>query len=112
VCDASLGRFIQADSIVPGAGNSQAFDRYAYVLNNPLKYPDPSGYFSEDQNKTFLGFEEDDAWDKVLKLFQKGGKSEDRWGWLGTLIKAEVGDRITIEWMEGISSITQPYQIY
>ncbi len=40
----SLGQFISADSIVPGAGNPQAFNRYAFVLNNPLRYTDPSGH--------------------------------------------------------------------
>jgi len=39
-----LGRFISADTIVPGAGNPQAFNRYSYTLNNPLKYTDPSGH--------------------------------------------------------------------
>jgi hypothetical protein len=39
-----LGRFISADSIVPGAGNPQAFNRYSYALSNPLKYIDPSGH--------------------------------------------------------------------
>jgi len=39
----SLGRFVQADSIVPGAGNPQAFNRYAYVANNPINFTDPSG---------------------------------------------------------------------
>jgi hypothetical protein len=29
---------------VPGAGNPQSFNRYSYVLNNPLKYIDPSGH--------------------------------------------------------------------
>jgi RHS repeat-associated protein len=42
--DPSAGRFLQADTIVPGAGNSQAYDRYAYTLNNPLRYTDPSGH--------------------------------------------------------------------
>ncbi len=42
--DPALGRFIQADTVVPGAGNPQALNRYAYVLNSPLKYTDPSGY--------------------------------------------------------------------
>ena len=42
--DAALGRFIQADSIVPQPGNSQAWDRYSYTLNNPLRYVDPSGH--------------------------------------------------------------------
>jgi hypothetical protein len=35
---------VSADSVVPGAGNPQAFNRYAYTLNNPLKYIDPSGH--------------------------------------------------------------------
>ena len=34
--DPALGRFIQADTIVPGAFNPQAFNRYAYVRNNPV----------------------------------------------------------------------------
>jgi RHS repeat-associated protein len=39
-----LGRFVSADSIVPGAGNPLAWDRYAYVDGNPLRYTDPSGH--------------------------------------------------------------------
>ena len=38
-----MGRFLQADTIVPGAGNPQALNRYSYVLGNPLRYIDPSG---------------------------------------------------------------------
>ncbi|MBN2006649.1 MAG: RHS repeat-associated core domain-containing protein, partial [Anaerolineae bacterium] len=40
---AALGRFISADTIVPGI-DSQALNRYTYVLNNPLRYRDPSGH--------------------------------------------------------------------
>lgn len=39
-----LGRFLSPDSIVPGYANPQAFNRYAYVLNNPLRYIDPTGH--------------------------------------------------------------------
>jgi len=39
-----LGRFIQADTIVPDAKNLQAHNRYSYTENNPLKYVDPSGH--------------------------------------------------------------------
>ena len=42
--DPMLGRFISPDTIVPGAGNSQAFNRYMYVRGNPLKYTDPTGH--------------------------------------------------------------------
>ena len=46
--DASLGRFVQADTIVPHPGNPQSFNRYSYVLNNPLRYVDPSGHGAND----------------------------------------------------------------
>ncbi|MCZ7567370.1 MAG: hypothetical protein M5U01_02065 [Ardenticatenaceae bacterium] len=42
--DPLLGRFIQPDTIVPEPGNPLAYDRYAYVANNPLKYTDPDGH--------------------------------------------------------------------
>jgi RHS repeat-associated protein len=42
--DPTLGRFTQADTIIPGADNPIAWDRYAYTLNNPTKYSDPSGH--------------------------------------------------------------------
>jgi hypothetical protein len=35
---------VSADTLVPGAGNPQALNRYAYVYNSPLKYVDPSGH--------------------------------------------------------------------
>jgi RHS repeat-associated protein len=44
--DPKIGRFIQADSIIPEPGNPQAWDRYAYANNNPLYYTDPSGHYS------------------------------------------------------------------
>jgi RHS repeat-associated protein len=42
--DPALGRWLQADSIVPELGNPQALNRYAYVCNNPVIYTDPSGH--------------------------------------------------------------------
>ena len=48
--DASIGKFIQADSIVPAPGNPQSLNRYAYVYNNPLRYTDPSGRFGDDMH--------------------------------------------------------------
>lgn len=42
--DSTIGRFISADTIVPNPANPQSFNRYSYVLNNPLRYTDPSGH--------------------------------------------------------------------
>jgi RHS repeat-associated protein len=38
------GRFASADTVVPQLENPQAWNRYGYVFNNPLKYNDPSGH--------------------------------------------------------------------
>ncbi|WP_419619689.1 RHS repeat-associated core domain-containing protein, partial [Thiolapillus sp.] len=46
VYDPDLGRFLSADSIVQFPNNSQSYNRYSYVLNNPLSYTDPSGHFA------------------------------------------------------------------
>jgi len=46
IYDPALGRFMTADPIIPGVANLQSYNRYAYAINNPLAYTDPSGYFS------------------------------------------------------------------
>jgi RHS repeat-associated protein len=45
IYDPTLGRFLQADPNIQAPKNSQSLNRYSYVLNNPLSYTDPSGYF-------------------------------------------------------------------
>ncbi len=44
--DATIGRFISPDTIVPEPFNPQSLNRYSYCLNNPLRYVDPSGHLS------------------------------------------------------------------
>ena len=39
-----LGRWIAPDTIVPDPADPQSLNRYGYVLNNPLRYTDPSGH--------------------------------------------------------------------
>ena len=51
--DPELGRFISPDSIIPDPNNPQAWDRYGYVLNNPVRYTDPTGH------KTCYNLDED-----------------------------------------------------
>jgi RHS repeat-associated protein len=36
--DPILGRFLQADSIVPNPWNPASFDRYAYARNSPVRW--------------------------------------------------------------------------
>jgi RHS repeat-associated protein len=44
IYDPELGRFTTADPIVQAPFFSQSYNRYAYVLNNPLRFVDPSGF--------------------------------------------------------------------
>ena len=43
--DHVMSSFLSVDAYVQSPDNSQNFNRYAYCLNNPLKYTDPSGEF-------------------------------------------------------------------
>jgi len=45
IYDGRLGRFLQADPQIQEPNNAQSLNRYSYVINNPLSYTDPTGYF-------------------------------------------------------------------
>ena len=42
--DPRVGRFVQGDPLVDDPGDPQAYNRYAYVGNNPVSVIDPTGY--------------------------------------------------------------------
>lgn len=44
IYDPNLGRFLSADPLIQAPYNSQSYNRYSYVMNNPLSLVDPSGY--------------------------------------------------------------------
>lgn len=47
IYDPQLGRMMQADPFVQFPAYGQSYNRYAYVLNNPLTFTDPSGYMTD-----------------------------------------------------------------
>ena len=44
VYDSDIGRFLSADTTIQDPHDTQSYNRYSYVRNNPLKYTDPSGH--------------------------------------------------------------------
>jgi len=75
--DPALGRFLNPDPIIQDATNKQNFNLYSYVLNNPLKYTDPSGMKKKKQS-SYYEFDPDTqqwyddegnvvSWDEVYK---------------------------------------------
>ncbi len=47
VYDYNLGRFMSVDPFIQSPGNSQSFNPYSYIMNNPLAGTDPTGYSAE-----------------------------------------------------------------
>jgi RHS repeat-associated protein len=45
VYDPTLSRFLSADPFIDDVSDSQSYNRYSYVSNNPLNHTDPSGFF-------------------------------------------------------------------
>jgi RHS repeat-associated protein len=75
--DPQLARFIQPDDIIPDPSNPQSYNLYSYVLNNPLRYADPSGHW---------GKEVADWWSARVNTaaeFYTAGSSH--WIWNGTV---------------------------
>jgi RHS repeat-associated protein len=85
--DATIGRFHVPDSVVPGAGNPQALNRYAYALNNPLRFVDPSGHFTEDELKKW-GYTQ-----AQIDLWKKDDPT-----WYAILSAGKMGDIVTGYW--------------
>ena len=50
------GRFLQADPFIQAAGDTQMYNRYSYVRNNPLNSTDPSGFFLKKLVAGVVGF--------------------------------------------------------
>ncbi|MCB0338434.1 MAG: RHS repeat-associated core domain-containing protein, partial [Bdellovibrionales bacterium] len=46
IYDPKSARFVSADPFIQSPYDLQSYNRYSYVLNNPLSLTDPSGYFS------------------------------------------------------------------
>lgn len=58
--DAVSGRFLSPDPLMSDPSNTQDFNRYSYVHNNPLSATDPSGY----KIMNWFGNEPDQQWAK------------------------------------------------
>jgi RHS repeat-associated protein len=94
--DPTYGRFVQADTLIQDIRNPQLLDRYAYTLNNPVKYSDPTGHLvcsevpweegcqmTEGQEDLMLATRE---YHKMILL----QKRSDQTGPVSTLLKREV----------------------
>ena len=69
VYDPDSARFLSADPHIQAPYDTQSYNRYSYVKNNPLKYVDPSGFFFKKIRKAFK---------KIRKAFKRVWKKIKR----------------------------------
>jgi RHS repeat-associated protein len=70
--DATIGRFISADTVIPNPSNPQSFNRYSYCRNNPLKYVDPTGNLDSDYMVLIQYLEQQAAVNSVITQLPPG----------------------------------------
>ena len=71
VYDQVLGRFISPDPIIQAPYVTNSFNRYSYVMNNPLKYTDPTGFSWKDVSDWVSS-----AWESVKNFFGGGSNGK------------------------------------
>jgi RHS repeat-associated protein len=89
--DPVLAKFIHTDIIVSEPWNSQSYDRFSYVYNNPINNIDPTGNWTETQLKDILG----EDWYK--KYFGEDGFLKNRYELLKFLRSKSTTDSFTLE---------------
>jgi RHS repeat-associated protein len=85
VYDPVTGRFLSADPHIQAPYDTQSYNRYAYVKNNPLKYTDPSGFFFKKIKRFFK---------KVGKFFKRVVKTIKKY--IRTIVAVVVAIVITV----------------
>jgi RHS repeat-associated protein len=67
--DPLTGQFLSADNYVQAPYFTQSFNRFAYCLNNPLKYTDPSGMYAAPTSQMEDGITSAGAYSANLDLY-------------------------------------------
>lgn len=98
--DPSLGRFAQADTIIPESINPQSFNRFSYVYNSPLRYVDPTGHLPEETVAQFFGYTgaADPAWLAYLASLDANSTSAHL---INMLRQAHYGDVLDLVLADG-----------
>lgn len=93
IYDPRIGRFASADPTVPDQDDLQNWNRFSYVLNNPLRYVDPSGYIPRDPfdpystpGCSFCFSEEEDEEDSGDSSEYEGGLPATSESWTGSRV--------------------------
>ena len=82
--DPVVARFLSPDPFVQMHEYSQNFNRYSYVLNNPLRFTDPSGFIFLENFDWFINNQTGDVY--YNSEYREGDESKidgEGWVWFG-----------------------------
>ncbi|WP_149272943.1 FG-GAP-like repeat-containing protein [Pareuzebyella sediminis] len=77
--DPQMGRFLSPDNFVQNPFDTQSYNRYGYVMNNPLVYNDPSGEMAEQGGNGWLYWLGAGA----VSSFASSWEDVQSWDWKG-----------------------------
>ena len=64
VYDPTVGKFMSADPFIQSSTDTQSYNRYSYVRNNPVNLIDPSGYnWISDRWHSAVNHIKDNGWE-------------------------------------------------
>lgn len=80
VYDPAISRFLSPDPTVQAPTYLQAYNRYSYTVNNPLKYFDPTGFEFEDVD--YSAFMSDSFSSQTVSDFTSSDNTQSEYGTL------------------------------
>ncbi len=107
----AMGRFITSDPFIPDPYNPQSLNRYAYVMNNPLRYIDPSGYnFIDNIGNWFsnIGNSFSQWW--TQNITQPVSQTFQHWGEQIANATNSTSDYMSTEWSKVSSNMAGAWQ--
>jgi RHS repeat-associated protein len=114
--DPKVHRFLMPDRDIQDPYNTKSYNRYGYVLNNPLKYIDPTGEDSEGNPPnggcvecSYSGYAS-----LVASIFQTLHSNWDDWGikdWSNRNLNIKnIGNSVSDGLKSGVEFITRNFQ--
>lgn len=113
--DPILAMLLSPDPFIQSPETAQNFNRYAYVMNNPLKYTDPEGYVlkpcSGADNKVIYYY--DDETDEIIWPWEIDGRESYYYGhgWSSVTTSPKYRQGKAYEWVSEVRQIGYEYSI-
>jgi len=115
-----LNQFIQPDTVIPDLTNSQAWNRYTYVSNNPVKYIDPSGHLYSYTTSVrltdgggakfispYTGIDVKGASDTLENVLEQGTNNEST-----PIEKIDKGLKFLVNWTDTVDEYITSFSVF